>query len=281
MAERTTLPYFAPRELLPALLPTVAEILASPTRLSADYENIVVQVGDHFAVKYGGRTSLQEGENMLFVQRSSRVPVPKVYALFHDEETDVDFIVMEYIPGENLERAWGRLGTTEKRAIASQLRRHMDELRSIPPPGYYGGIWRQPTQDFYFEAPEQHSRPHKDNTISGPHETEEQWVEAMLHSRGLPLLRRHYHAIFKGHKPVFTHANFFLGNVMLREDGTPVIIDWEASGWYPSFWEYCCTVGVLRYEWDWAEWIHEVLDEYIAELGWMRRHRFLVLPYGC
>ncbi|KAK4233402.1 kinase-like domain-containing protein [Achaetomium macrosporum] len=289
MAERPTLPYFAPAELLPAPLPTVAEILASTTRLSAPYESAVVRVGDHFAVKYGGSTRLQEGENMLFVQQCSSVLAPKVYALFHDDESDMDFIVMEYIPGENLERAWGKLGTAEKRAIVSQLRRHMDELRSIPSPGYYGGIWRQPIRDFYFEDPKLVGQPHHDSTISEPHETEEQWVEAMWRCvesravsgqrRWLSLLRRHYHAIFKGHRPVFTHANLFLGNIMLREDGTAVIIDWEFSGWYPSFWEYCCTVLILGYYDDWSEWIHEVLDEYVAELGWMRRHRILILDH--
>ncbi|KAL2015117.1 hypothetical protein VTK56DRAFT_6291 [Thermocarpiscus australiensis] len=163
----------------------------------------------------------------------------------------------------------------------------MDEIRSIPSPGYCSGIWRQPTQDRYFEDPEQANRPHQDSTISGPHETEEQWVEAMWRyadsmvvsgeRRWLSLLRRHYHAIFKGHKPVFTHANLFLGNLMLREDGTAVIIDWEHSRWYPSFWEYCCTILILRYHDDLSEWIHEVLDEYVAELGWMRRHRNLIL----
>jgi serine/threonine protein kinase len=270
-------------------LPTVAEILASPTRLSAEYENIVVRVRDHFAVKYGGRTRVQEGENMLFVQQCTSVPVPKVYALFHDDETDMDFIVMEYIPGENLERVWGRLGTTEKQAVVSRLRRHMDELRSIPSPGYYGGIWRQSTPDRYFEDPERVGRPYPDNTISGPHETEEQWTEAMWRCvdsravserrRWLSLLRRHYHGIFKGHMPVFTHANLCLQNIMLRNDGTAVIIDWENSGWYPSFWEYCCTVLILRYDDVWSEWIHEVLDEYIAELGWMRRHRILILDH--
>jgi serine/threonine protein kinase len=288
MAARSDLPYFAPSEVLPAPLPTVAEILASTTRLSAPYENPVFRVGDHFAVKYGVRVNLQEGENQLFVQQSTNIPVPKVYALFHDEATKTDFIVQEYIPGRSLERVWGKLGVPDKQAIATQLRQNLDELRSIPAPGHFGGIWRQPTQEYHFEDGTRIGYPHSDPAISGPQETEEQWVEAMwrcLDSRlemeevrlQLPLIRRHYHAVFRGHSPVFTHANFFPGNLILREDGTVVIIDWENAGWYPSFWEYCSAMLILKYYDDWGEWLPKMMDEYHSELGWMICHKQMLM----
>ena len=288
MAARPTLPYFAPAALLPAPLPTVAEILASKRRISAYYEAPVVRIGDHYAVKYGKGTSLQEGENMLFVQQSTSIPVPKVYALFHDKATKNDFIVMDYIPGRELKAVWDELSTAEKRTISLQLRRNLDELRSIPSPGYYGGIWRQVIRDFYFTDTES-IRPHPEPELSGPKETEEQWAEAMWQclkkvvmvtgERELAMFRRHYHAIFKGHKPVFTHANLFTGNIMLKEDGTVVIIDWERAGWYPSFWEYCCTILLVRHEDDWGEWVHEILDTYVGELGWMAHHRTTLSHY--
>jgi serine/threonine protein kinase len=290
MATRPSIPYYAPPELLPAPLPTVAEILSlergRKQRLSAEHETPVVRVGDHYAVKFGGKTTLQEGENMLFVQQSTSIPVPKVYALFHDDENDLDFIVQEYIPGKNLLHEWGTLDVAKKEKIVSQLRRNLDELRSIPSPGYYGGIWRQPIRDCHFTDVAGNDLPYKGSAISGPHETEEQWADAMWRvldvwltrstRKQLPLLRRQYHAVFKGHQPVFTHANFFPGNVILREDGTVVIIDWEMSGWYPSFWEYCCSMLVVRYHLDWDEWIPKMMDEYHCELGWMIIHRGLI-----
>jgi tRNA A-37 threonylcarbamoyl transferase component Bud32 len=285
MAARPSIPYFAPAELLPAPLPTVAEIMTAPTRLSKEYEKAVYRVGEHFAVKFGAGVHLQEGENMLFVQQSTSIPVPKVYAIFHDKETEMDFIVQEYIPGRDLDPVWETLGTTEKQAIASQLRRYLGELRSIPSPGYYGGIWKQPIRDFHFTCRNPGDQPYKDSAISGPHETEEQWVEAMwrcldtrtetlMARRMMSLVRRHYHGVFKGHESVFTHGNILPRNLILREDGTVVMIDWERSGWYPSFWEYCCTVMLVKYIDDWGEWIPEMLDdEYHSELGWMSLHR--------
>lgn len=291
MATRPTLPYYAPAELLPAPLPTVAEILASKHRISHEALTAVVRVGDHYAVKYGARTSKQEGENMLFVQQSTSIPVPKVYAIFEGQVAGytTTFIVMEYIDGTLLNHAWGKLSASEKRHLVSQLRRYMDELR-IPAPGYYGGVWGQKilNEDFEDQAT---GLPFSEPEISGPHETEEQFVEGMWHcldrafttsyARGpeqrkrlLADMRRHYHNTFKGHKPVFTHADFFRGNIMLRRDGSIVIIDWEYAGWYPSFWEFCYTIWQQDHTDDWNDLVYEIfLDEYSAELGWFRQHR--------
>jgi hypothetical protein len=91
---------------------------------------------------------------MLFVQQSSSVPVPAVYAIFHDEQTNKNFIVQKFIPGTLLARVWSRVNRTKKAAIASQPRRNMDEPRQIPAPGCYSGIWRQPIRDFYFANPD-------------------------------------------------------------------------------------------------------------------------------
>ncbi|KAJ4305984.1 hypothetical protein N0V88_000774 [Collariella sp. IMI 366227] len=100
MAMRPTIPYYASPECLPAPLPTVAEILASKERLSNEHQVCVVRVGKHYAVKFGTRTSIQEGENMLFVQQSTSIPVPKVYALFRaavkGHKPDPTFIVRKW-----------------------------------------------------------------------------------------------------------------------------------------------------------------------------------------
>ncbi len=299
MATRHTLPYYAAPELLPEPLPTVAQILASKRRISYQHQTPVFRVGEHYAVKYAAKTSTQEGESMLFVRESTSIPVPQVYAIFEAEVQGhkVPFIVMEYIPGRNLRNAWGTLDASEKRNVVSQLRRHLDELRSIPSPGYYGGIWRQPVRDFDFMSRET-GFAHSEPEIAGPHETEEQFVDAMLRcyqklqeawpyqdfgpvwtAHHLAYLRRQYHAIFKGHPSVFAHANFFPGNVMLRPDGSVVIIDWEAAGWYPSFWEYCHTMTLLDHDNDWDEWVYEVFDRYDAELGWFSLHRGNIMKH--
>jgi aminoglycoside phosphotransferase (APT) family kinase protein len=249
-----------------------------------------VRVGDHFVVKHGEEVHLQEGENMLFIRQASCVPVPTVYALFHDPDTNKNFIIMEYIPGKPLEGVCGGLNYEEERTVASQLRRCMKDLRSIPFPGYYGGIWRQPTREFHFQDPERLGHPHRDNNISQPHETQEQWADSIWlcvnklrpvinteNPHALTLLRQHYRTIFQGHHSVFTHSNLFPGNIMIRDDTkNVVIIDWERAGWYPTFWKYTCAMMSLRGDkTDWGHWVSSILDEYLAKLGWMFRHRDL------
>ncbi len=297
MATRVALPYFASAELLPAPLPTVAQI-QDPTAqlLSPSFPPVchVVLIGEHYVVKYGTRVSLQEGENMLFVRQSSSVPVPTVYALFYDEATAMNFIIMEYISGTFLFSLWHTLNVADKEAIASQIRRHMDELRNIPAPGYYGGIWRQPTPHWRFErrlADRLKFRrlgPHPDSTISGPQETEEQWTNALWRylepsveavnerwRKELDAFRVEYHNVLQGHKPVFTHGDLHQANLILRDDGTVVIIDWEFAGWYPTYWEYCDAIRFFNTDHkadDWSKWVNKMLDKFIPESRILDKH---------
>jgi len=106
----------------------------------------VYRFGKHFIVKVGGtRTSLiQERQNILFVRQATRIPVAAVYAFFRDEGSDLEILVEEYIPGENLVAAWERLDQQGKDVMLITLRGYLDDLRQIPSPGYLGSPWRQP-----------------------------------------------------------------------------------------------------------------------------------------
>lgn len=279
MAVRPTLPYFAPAELLPAPLPTVAKILASTNFMVRYGEAPIVRVGKHYVVKYGKRVNLQEGENMPFVRESSSVPVPTVYALFYDKQTDKNFIVQEYIPGKPLDVLWETLSPYQKTKITRQLRQNMDELRRIPSPGYYGGIWEQPALDYCFRGVEPE--------FSAAQKTEEFWAFGLwrnltlkfkgMSEETLGVIWGIYQATFKGHDPVFTHGNLCPGNIMLNEKtGTAVIINWNLSGWYPSFWEYCSARLVLQYHHDWPGWLPNILDQHVWEFWWMYSHWYLM-----
>jgi len=76
------LPYIVDSSSLPAKLPTVAEILSSEDILCDQGSRKVVGVGQHFVVKYGSQIDVMEAENMLFIQQTTSIPVPRVYAIF-------------------------------------------------------------------------------------------------------------------------------------------------------------------------------------------------------
>lgn len=50
------------------------------------------------------------------------------------------YIITEYIPGKNLENLWDSLSKQEKSSLVSQLRPIFREMRSLPTPGFYGGV---------------------------------------------------------------------------------------------------------------------------------------------
>lgn len=56
-----------------------------------------------------------------------------------------------------------------------------------------------------------------------------------------------------------------------------MIIDWEHSRWYPSFWEYCVAMIHLDHASDWDEMAYDIFSvQYSAELGWLTHQRGVI-----
>jgi hypothetical protein len=84
-----------PPKALPSQLPTKSAIESSKDIFCEQSARKVVGIGQHLVVKYGLQVDLAEGQNMIFVQKTTSVSVPKVYALFKDVESSINYIVME------------------------------------------------------------------------------------------------------------------------------------------------------------------------------------------
>ena len=134
------IPYYIDPDLLPAPLPTNAEIENSTDEIGDSQDRCVVFLGPYFVVKYGIMINLMECQNMLFVKQKSKIRVPQVYAMYTDTETGKNYIVMEYIEGQTLEKAWPNLESLDKEQISTILRYYLDELHAMPPSGYYGSL---------------------------------------------------------------------------------------------------------------------------------------------
>lgn len=216
------LPYYAPAERLPAPLPSIAEITSSKQVISAQRgQRYVVRVGEHYVAKYGRDIDLIEGENMLFVRQSCNIGIPEIYAIFRDQETNANYIIMEYIPGETLTSQWNDLNESVKANIVAKLRIDLDELRRVPAQGYYGKLRRRAYFDEIFMSLEEDDQAR----ICGPFETESQFIEAIVQryvKNGFPqrgeYLRRVLRTVLCAHPIVFTH------NDLQRKN---IIIDWE------------------------------------------------------
>jgi len=85
--------------------------------------------------------------------------------------------------------------------------------------------------------------------------------------------------IFRNHPPVFAHGNFQRKNIIMRPKSIEndsilvydmTIIDWEFSGWYPSYWEYSKAMYACgNWKDDWGLHVHKILDPFFNEYGWM------------
>ncbi|PMD13787.1 hypothetical protein NA56DRAFT_682846 [Hyaloscypha hepaticicola] len=233
-----SLSFFAAPDLLPAPLPTIEAIEASQDLLKEHDGRRVVRVGTHFVVKYGADVALTEGENMLFLKQLSTIKIPDVYAIYSRINVKIklptNYIVMENIDGECLDSCWASLDTQAKTAIVDQLRACFTQLRQLPSPGYYGLVGRRPYDNHIFWAKNDEER----RMISGPFDSEEQMLEALMQKYvyNLPKYRKHecysriLPLVLQNHAPVFTHGDLQRKSVIVKKDGTVVMIDWESAG---------------------------------------------------
>lgn len=274
------LPFCAPQSRLPAPLPTAEEIEATSGVLQEYTGRRIVRFGDHYIIKYGQNVSLVEGENMLLMAKILPGQVPEVYALYSSKsETGaiVRYIVMERVAGDRLDTVWDGLNSTKKLEVAVKLRSCLGAVRNLPSPGYFGCIGRRPFEDSMFWTAPDDDNVSSNCATSGPFSSESLLNSALvakyLYNCGLSqkaaFYRRVLPAVLRGHQPVFTHGDLQRKNIIVRENGLVVVIDWEAAGWYRDYWEYAMAIFACG-AWldDWHESRGRVLVEYAIEYAW-------------
>lgn len=79
-------------------------------------------------------------------------------------------------------------------------------------------------------------------------------------------------------KIVFTHADLHPSNIIINQDHPSKIlalIDWEQSGWYPDYWEFCKAEYTIEYGSEWHQYMLEYLEEPKAIHGFIEYTRAL------
>ncbi len=123
------------------------------------------------------------------------------------------------------------LDLSDSPRLIEDLRKALTELRSIIPPTFYGVTGAYGSPLIYKRYEERHVLPPFINVRS--------FHETLL---GEVAKESHYNVrdrIIRHHRVCFSHSNLTRENILVTDDGRlAAIIDWEAAGWYPDYWDY-------------------------------------------
>jgi hypothetical protein len=89
-----------------------------------------------------------EYEAMEFVRQNTTIPIPRVYGVYPSENGNQD-LVMEKVPGDDLNVLWTTLTSEEKTNVAVELAGYISQLRALKPSkeGFVGSLGMGPCFD--------------------------------------------------------------------------------------------------------------------------------------
>ena len=216
---------------------------------------LCVPISKHRIVKTGHRVHLTEGATMEYLARNTAIPVPKVHCSFLHKNRA--YIVMERIHGDELAKAWKSLSEESLESVFVQLRGMVQELRSLEP-SQGTGVESCVGGSLY------DSRIACKNPRFGPFKTIQEfhfWLRRDLKPEDLKEREKDqdwYDVLEMMNLQdgpwsdlSFSHCDLSPTNILIREGKVVGIIDWEFSGWYPSYWEYTSAWfgSVMNTEW--------------------------------
>ncbi|KAK7996659.1 inner nuclear membrane protein SRC1 [Apiospora arundinis] len=261
-----------------AEFPTPSTILAQSAVQAPSFQDCEERPPVYFeelglVVKYGKEPKVNIAEAQCLwalKQVGPQIPVPEIYGWTHD--TEYTYLFIKLVPGITLEKAWESLARPERVQLCEQLRSITIELRTLqhePDDQFLGDISGGPLADIIFTS--------GNLPRAGPFVTTKEfhdWLSSMLKKdKG-----QHWPGVDPSEIPdpyrqglpddspvVFTHADLHPSNILISTE-TPrrivAIVDWQQSGWYPDYWEFCKAEYTADYT---SEWVKEYIPRFIAE----------------
>ncbi|KAI0658436.1 kinase-like domain-containing protein [Cubamyces menziesii] len=194
-----------------------------------------------------------EAEATTFVATHTSIPVPRVRCYW--EEDGKGTLIMDYIEGVPLRRAWRDLSIPQRLSVMRRIAGFVEQLRAIPQPappiasklprsGWIGGPSGSAFTDFMMTI---------DPAPFGPFATERDFYDwrvsrfklfGDVHAPTAARIAEIRRSIRNDHPIVFTHGDINRRNVLVRVHGEgpddveiTALLDWEQAGWRPIYWE--------------------------------------------
>lgn len=192
------------------------------------FDRKVIRISENLVVKSGPNLRTHEAATLEFIRANTTIPVPGVHDVRWEGDR-VTSIVMEWMPGERLDKVWGSIDTDQRLSIARELHGYISQIRVLKGT-YIGGVDQGKALIGV-----------RDAIQGGPFESEKEFNEFILADlMELPKLIRHYakHALSEDHEILFTHPDIAPRKILVEGGRITAILDWEDAGWYPEYWEY-------------------------------------------
>lgn len=183
------LPFQNSQSLSP--LPTTDEIRACTNVLWETTASKFVTINDNIVVKYGGCINTCEGQALIYLERHvPEVPAPRLYAMYYEGKQL--FLVMQRIPGVQLNAIWPTLTPSEKDGIIAKLQLIFNTIRNAecPWPDFYGGLDGGGVHHYLFYSQ------HGDQKFLGPFTGEPAFVAGLV-GNYRALVERNNHPDYK------------------------------------------------------------------------------------
>ena len=182
-------------------------------------------------------------EEVLTTQMMRAAGLPAPLIICYGDHADTPHapvsILMTRLPGKDMGQVYETLSDDEKDTILRELKYYLDGMRK------WGNPWgdricstigtgiRSIRIPFHFVQPCESEQKFNDYLI---HDTSH--LSTLSKQQFQALLAKAKEMRSMPHRIVFSHGDLQHHNLLVHEGHLSGFIDWEASGWYPDYWEY-------------------------------------------
>lgn len=236
------------------LVSKINAIVGKGRKLSATSGRTVTQIHPNIVVKTGQGLDLNEIIVMEHINRfSKKFPSPQpLGSVAHD---GITYHFMTFIKGTPLQELWPSLSTHQKSDVRDQLDSLLLDLRRLPLSTSQLGSGIPPRcKDVRRSV----------RCSTGPIHNEHEFNDFLL-STMKPRIAQTYKDFIQTkclrshHRIVMTHGDLHPRNILVAFDDGHIkvngIIDWEAGGAYPEYWEYVKSLNTVSSV-DEDDWCH-------------------------
>ena len=164
------------------------------------------------------------------------------------------------IHGESLDAAWPTLSTADRERIAKQTAECLLQLRKLHLPQMQSLDGQPIYSAFLF--PNGYGLPH------GPLSSDDElWREMAKSLETVPeKARQRLRERMPSASPyTYTHGDLTIVNIIVKDGNLAGILDWEASGYFPVWWEFTCAgIGLGEEDFEWKNLLRKHIPDYTA-----------------